>query len=175
MSGIESWSQIDEDTWHFTLRQGVKFHNGEPWNADAAKFGIDKNGTGLNGGGFSQHSLVEGEVVDDLTVDVLCLDAGGESRACPIFPRQAMFAKFAAPAWYQSASEEERARTVVSNGPYKFVNWNSGVEITVEAFEDYQPKDGVFATTYPAINTVRQLWRSEAFVRAGMVSTGEAD
>lgn len=175
LTGIDRWEQVAPDRWRFFLRPGITFHNGEPWNADAAKFGIDKNGTGLNGGGFSQHSFVEGEVVDDLTVDVLCQDAARETRACPIFPRQAMFAKFAAPAWYQSASEEERARTVVSNGPYKFVSWESGVDITVEAYEDYQPKDGVFATTYPAINTVRQLWRSEAFVRAGMVSTGEAD
>ena len=55
-------------------------------NAAAAKFGIDLNGTGVNGGGFSQHSFVEGEVVDDLTVDVLCQTSTRESRACPIFP-----------------------------------------------------------------------------------------
>ena len=175
LTGIDRWEQVAPDRWRFFLRPGITFHNGEPWNADAAKFGIDKNGTGVNGGGFSQHSFVEGEVVDDLTVDVLCQTSTRESRACPIFPRQAMFAKFAAPGWYESASDEDKARTVVSNGPYKFVSWESGVDVTVEAYEDYQPKDGVFATTYPAINTVRQLWRSEAFVRAGMISTGEAD
>ena len=175
LTGIDSWEQVSPDRWRFFLRPGIAFHNGEPWNAAAAKFGIDLNGTGVNGGGFSQHSFVEGEVVDDLTVDVLCQTSTREARACPIFPRQAMFAKFAAPEWYQSASDEEKARTVVSNGPYRFVSWESGVDVRVEAFEDYQPKPGVFATNYPAIPNVRQIWRSEAFVRAATVSTGEAD
>ena len=175
LTGIDSWEQVSPDRWRFFLRPGITFHNGEPWNAAAAKFGIDLNGTGVNGGGFSQHSFVEGEVVDDLTVDVLCQTSTREARACPIFPRQAMFAKFAAPEWYQTASDEEKARTVVSNGPYRFVSWESGVDVRVEAFEDYQPKPGVFATNYPAIPNVRQIWRSEAFVRAATVSTGEAD
>ena len=175
LTGIDSWEQVSPDRWRFFLRPGITFHNGEPWNAAAAKFGIDLNGTGVNGGGFSQHSFVEGEVVDDLTVDVLCQTSTREARACPIFPRQAMFAKFAAPEWYQTASDEEKARTVVSNGPYRFISWESGVDVRVEAFEDYQPKPGVFATNYPAIPNVRQIWRSEAFVRAATVSTGEAD
>ena len=175
LTGVDRWEQIAPDRWRFHLRSNITFHNGEPWNADAAKFGIDFNGTGVNGGGFSQHSFVIGEVMDDLTVDVLCQTATKESRACPIFPRQAMFVKFAAPEWYTNATEEERALKVISTGPYKFLEWQSGVDITAEAYEDYQPKPGVFATNYPAIKNVRQVWRTEAFVRASMVVTGEAD
>ena len=175
LTGIDRWEQVSPDRWRFFLRPGIIFHNGEPWNAAAAKFGLDLNGTGVNGGGFSQHSFIEGEVVDDLTIDVLCQTATRETRACPIFPRQGMFDKFAAPEWYASASDEDRARTVVSNGPYRFVSWNSGVDIRVEAFEDYQPKPGVFATNYPSIANVRQIWRTEALVRAAAVKTGEAD
>lgn len=39
----ESW-EISEDkkTYTFTLRQGVTFHDGEPWNAEAAKFNLDR-------------------------------------------------------------------------------------------------------------------------------------
>ncbi len=35
-TATESWQQVDADTWRFELRQGVKFHNGEAWNAQAA-------------------------------------------------------------------------------------------------------------------------------------------
>ena len=175
LTGIDRWEQVSPDRWRFFLRPGIIFHNGEPWNAAAAKFGLDLNGTGVNGGGFSQHSFIEGEVVDDLTIDVLCQTATRETRACPIFPRQGMFDKFAAPEWYASASDEDKARTVVSNGPYRFVSWDSGVDIRVEAFEDYQPKPDVFATNYPSIANVRQIWRTEALVRAAAVKTGEAD
>ena len=33
-----SWRSVNPTTWQFKLRQGVKFHNGEPFNAEAAKF-----------------------------------------------------------------------------------------------------------------------------------------
>jgi peptide/nickel transport system substrate-binding protein len=44
-SGLaESWSVSDKDPtlWTFNLRKGVKFHDGEPWNADAAIFAFDR-------------------------------------------------------------------------------------------------------------------------------------
>ena len=37
-----SWRSVNPTTWQFKLRQGVKFHNGEPFNAEAAKFTIDR-------------------------------------------------------------------------------------------------------------------------------------
>jgi peptide/nickel transport system substrate-binding protein len=36
-----SWSRPDKLTWRFKLRQGVSFHNGEPFNAEAVKYTID--------------------------------------------------------------------------------------------------------------------------------------
>ena len=38
----ESWSFPDPNTIEFKLRQGVFFHNGEPFNADSVKFSIDR-------------------------------------------------------------------------------------------------------------------------------------
>jgi peptide/nickel transport system substrate-binding protein len=37
----ESWRVVDPTTWQFKLRRGVKFHNGEEFNADAVKFTLD--------------------------------------------------------------------------------------------------------------------------------------
>ena len=37
-----SWKPIDDLTWEFTLRQGVTFHNGEPFNADTVLFNLDR-------------------------------------------------------------------------------------------------------------------------------------
>ncbi|MEM1344699.1 MAG: ABC transporter substrate-binding protein, partial [Pseudomonadota bacterium] len=39
----ESWTiSEDKKTYTFTLREGVTFHDGEPWNAEAAKFNLDR-------------------------------------------------------------------------------------------------------------------------------------
>jgi len=37
----KSWTVTDDTVWTFTLRDDVKFHNGEPFNAAAAKFNLD--------------------------------------------------------------------------------------------------------------------------------------
>ena len=44
-SATTSWEKIDEDTWRFNLREGVKFHNGEAWNVDAALPSLTDNGS----------------------------------------------------------------------------------------------------------------------------------
>ena len=41
----ESWKLIDDNTWEFRLRKGLKFHNGEPMNAGAVKFSLERCST----------------------------------------------------------------------------------------------------------------------------------
>lgn len=38
----EDWKQIDDTTWEFKLREGVKFHNGEIFTADAVKMSFER-------------------------------------------------------------------------------------------------------------------------------------
>ena len=38
----ESWRTVDDLTWEFKIRKGVKFQNGEPVNAQAVKLSIDR-------------------------------------------------------------------------------------------------------------------------------------
>ena len=170
LSGVESWSQQAGNRWRFTLRQGVSFHNGEPWNAAAAKMGLDymgdraTSGHGLESFGF--HGVISGEVVDEFTVDVVC------EVACPIFPRTAIFTTFQAPEWFGNASEDEQAAMTVGLGPYRVVEHVPGVEVRLESYAGYQA-NSAYEAQAPAVKTARQVWNPEPLVRAAMTASGE--
>jgi len=173
LSHIEGWEQVAPDRWRFKLREGVKFSNGVPWDSAQAKFWLDWSGDeetagneGSNSFGF--HGVIGGEVVDPLTVDITC------GKACPILPRTLIFTKVTEMGWWQAASEDEKVSNNVGLGPYKLADWQRGVKVELEAYEDYKPNKA-FASQAPIIPNVRQVWRTEALVRAAMLEAGEAD
>jgi peptide/nickel transport system substrate-binding protein len=170
LSGVESWEQVAPDKWRFQLRDGVKFHNGAPWNATAAKLGIDYNGTaGLPSAAIAWTGPdVTGEVIDELTLGVNC------PRACPIFPRTALFTDFQDPEWFENADETERSRLTVGFGPYRIVDYQPGIHTKFEAYEDYLPNENFYSQA-PSIQFITHVYRAENTVRAAMVQTGEAD
>jgi len=170
LSGVESWKQLGPDKWQFKLRPGVKFHNGAPWNAEAAKFGVDYNGVVHNPSASISWTGpdVVGEVVDELTFNVIC------PRGCPIYPRTALFADFQDPEWFQAADETERSRLTVGFGPYQIIDYKPGVHTKFEAYEDYLPNDNFYAQA-PTIQFITHVYRQEATVRTAMVVAGEAD
>ena len=169
LSGVESWRQIDLTTWEFKLRDGVKFHNGAPWNAAAAKYGIDYNGMPDNPSASVTWTGKDmlGKVIDDLTVHAVC------PNACPIYPRTALFADFQDPGWFENADETERSLLTVGFGPYKIVGYEPGVNTEFEAYADYKPNDNWFAQA-PSIQYITHVYRAEAPVRSAMIQTGEA-
>ena len=38
----ESWTPVNNTTWRFTLRKGVKFHDGTPFNADSVIYSLKR-------------------------------------------------------------------------------------------------------------------------------------
>jgi len=175
LSGVQGWTQTAPDTWRFELTPGVKFANGEPWNAAAAKGGIDwKSDPNHGHSSISYSGTAVATVVDDLTVDVVC------ESACPIFPRTAFLIIFQAPEWYANATEAERASTTVGFGPYKMIGeglgWRRGIDVTMEAYDDYVPNAlSPNDSRAPTIDEIKFIWRGEQFVRAAMVEVGEAE
>ena len=62
----------DGKVWTFKLRQGVKFHNGEPFNAEAAKFSIDRIKKIGKGPAWIWGAVNDVKIIDDYTVQVIC-------------------------------------------------------------------------------------------------------
>lgn len=138
----ESWEVSDDGLeYTFKLRQGVKFHDGTPFNADAVKFSIDRqidpkhpyHDTGEFGyADFTFGMVKEVQVVDDYTVKIILKEPFG-----PFLSNMAMHAACIVSPEAVKEHGKDFSLNPVGTGPYKFVRWEPGVEIVLEANEDY--------------------------------------
>jgi len=149
-SATESWEQMGPNQWRFQLRQGVKFSNGEAYNAEAAVPSPEFLGDGTNNNSsFPYTSGFHPVAVDEFTLDIMCDDA------CPIFPNTAFFTGIQAPGYLaENPTADSRARTVIGFGPYVLTEWNAGVSIIQEACEDFVPVGDHYEFQEPLIKDV---------------------
>ena len=159
-----SWKSVDPLTWQFKLRQGVKFHNGEPFNADAVKFTVDRlitKGVHQVYGGFS--TIERADVVDAYTVNIVT------GKPDPILVKR--FAGYGGqmlpPQYIKQVDWKTFAIKPVGTGPYKFVEWVKDDRVVLEANPTYWR--GV-----PKIKRV--IWKPipDNFARVAALTRGEA-
>jgi peptide/nickel transport system substrate-binding protein len=146
----------DGKTVTMKLRPGVKFHDGEPFDAAAAKYSLDRH---LNmKGSFrrSEISVVDSvDVVDPLTIK-LNLKAPFSPLLAQLTDRAGMMV---APKAAEAAGDKFALHPVCA-GPYKFVERIAQDHITVEKFADYWNKDQVFIdkiTYVPIVDSTVRL------------------
>ncbi len=157
-----SWTQENENTWVFKLRDGVTFSDGTPFNAEAAAWGINR---GMNTPEITcsdQAKVAEKlkvSVVDPMTIRVVT------EKASPTLPREFAFMHMPSP---KSTPAKEKTAAPVGTGAYQFVEWKPGEQIVLKRRDSYWG-------TPPAVEGVTVLFRPEPSVRAQMVQTGEAD
>ena len=128
-----SLRSVNALTWELKLRTGIKFHNGEPFNAEAVKFTIDRvldpATKSVTRGNFTW--IKEVKVIDEYTVQIITANP---------FPAAAEFLTLAyivPPKYMKAVGDEEFNRKPVGTGPYKFVEWKKAEHLIVEANPDY--------------------------------------
>jgi peptide/nickel transport system substrate-binding protein len=121
---------LDPSTWEIKLRPGVKFHNGEPFNADAVVFSVKRIiDPKLNSEQISFFNTIKGaEKVDDLTVKVRT------EGPDPILLSRLYWLKIVPPA---HAKDPKFAETPVGTGPYRFLQWKRGQNVVLGINEGY--------------------------------------
>jgi len=124
----------DGKVWTFKLREGVKFHNGEPFNAEAAKFSIDRIKTIGKGPAWIWDAVKEVNIIDEYTVQFVC------DKPSPIdLIAASQYGSYMVPPKFYQDKDTEWFQTgkAVGTGPYKLVSWEKGVQTITEKFDDY--------------------------------------
>jgi peptide/nickel transport system substrate-binding protein len=162
----ESWT-VSKDglTYEFLIRKNAKFHNGDPVTADDVKFTWDR----YKG---ASASLLKGKVKDVQVVapnrvrfvlkeawpDFMAFYGTSATGAAWIVPKK----------YIEKVGEDGFKKAPIGAGPFKFVSFNPGVELVLDAFPEYWRK---------APQVKRMVMKSipDESTRAAAVKTGEVD
>jgi len=162
----ESWTvSPDGLTYDFTLRSGVKFHNGETMTADDVKFSFDRYKGAANK--LLKDKVRTVQIVDPLRVrfvlkepwpDFLTFYASPATGAGWIVPKK----------YVEKVGDDGYKKAPVGAGPYRFVSFTPGIELAMEAFDQYWRKS-------PSVKRLVFKSVTEESTRLAMLKRGEAD
>ena len=139
--------EISDDGLVYTIKlnEGIKFHDGTDFNAEAVKKSIERQLEPNRNSDMPYASFVFGEeeagngvasveAVDDYTVKITMRTA-----SAPFVKNLAMAlaSPIVAPSAIEAATDGQAITNPVGTGPYKFVDWTKGASVTLVANEDY--------------------------------------
>ena len=132
-----AWKLVNDTTWEFTLRQGVKFHNGEPFNAQSVKATFDYMLDPANKSHYATAAywkpLKEVQIVNDYTVRLVTakpypslIDHASLTDTL-ILPAKAL----------KELGPAKLAEHPIGTGPFKFVEWKRDERLVLDRNPDY--------------------------------------
>src|SRR2546422_763973 len=131
----DSWKRLNATTWQFALRKGVKFHNGDDFNADSVKFTLDRATNPETKATISSElsTIVGTEIVDPFTVNVITRTP---DFLLPVRLGE-LFGLMLSPKHTNAAGKEAIAVKPNGTGPFKLVTWAKNERLVLEANESY--------------------------------------
>ena len=157
------WTAVDDTTWEFKLREGVKFQNGEDFNAEAVKYTVDRMLDPDEANDSSSFkTLQEAVVVDDYTVQLIT------TQPDPLIPAKVFGLLILPPQYTEEVGTEEFGQNPIGTGPYKLAEFTPNQRILLEANDNYWGGR-------PEIDTLIFRPVAEASTRLAELLTGEAD
>jgi peptide/nickel transport system substrate-binding protein len=159
----ESWSESpDKLSYEFKLRQGLKFHNGDPFTAEDVVFSFKRAK-----GAQLQEKVKEVIAVDPHTVRFVLHEPWPDFMT--FYGTFASAAGWIAPKnYFEKVGPEGFKNHPIGLGPYRFVSMKPGLELVLEANEEYWRK-------VPSIKRIVFLSVPEATTRLASLKRGEVD
>lgn len=162
----ESWTESPDGlVYEFQLREGLQFHNGDPFTAEDVKFSFQRyKGTAAR---LLKERVKSVEVIDPHRIrfvlhapwpDFLTFYATPATGAAWIVPQK----------YLERVGDDGFKKHPVGLGPYRFIRSDPGVELVLEANERYWRK-------VPSIKRIIFKGVPERPTRLAMLKTGEAD
>ncbi|ASK62327.1 glutathione ABC transporter substrate-binding protein GsiB [Virgibacillus phasianinus] len=156
----------DGTVYTFHLKEGITFHDGAPFNAEAVKVNIDRLANPDNH--LKRHSLFamvdSTEAVDEYTVKINLKKPFGAFINNLAHPAGRIISPKALKKY-----GDEVARNPVGTGPFKFKEWVPGDHLTVAKYDDYWEED------YPKVDKITFEPTPENGSRVAKLQTGAAD
>lgn len=160
----EKVSNPDNKTIHLTLRDGVKFHNGDPLTVDDVVFTLQRVITPDSKSQQARYtaSVESATAIDDKTVEIKLSEPDvtfiGHLALIPIVPKKVV----------EKVGDDAFNANPVGTGAWKFVEWKKGEGVTMEVFSDYWRDQ-------PAIKTLEFRGMPEDATRIAALRTGALD
>jgi len=162
----ESWSASPDGlTYEFVLRKGTRFHNGDAVTADDVKFSFERY-RGASARTLKEH-VAAVDIVDPQRVrfrlkrpwpDFMTFYGSPATGAAWIVPKK----------YLEKVGEDGFKRAPVGAGPYKLASFKPGVELVLEANEQFWRKT-------PSVKTLVIRSVPDEATRLAMLKRGEAD
>ena len=161
---VELPKNVAPTVWEIKLRRGVKFTNGEEFNAESVKFSLERVAHGKLRGSSFFAPIDRVEVVDPYTARV------HTKKPWPILVNALTFnqASMYPPKAYAGKDSAAISKEPIGTGPYKFVRWSKDEEIVLEANPSYW-------RGAPKIKTVIFRPIPDDAVRVAALQNGEID
>ena len=130
-----SWKPLDDTTWEFKLRQGVRFHDGSPFTADDVLFTFQR-APNVEASPSSFATYTKGKtfkMIDDFTVLIRT------ERPYPLMPNDVAQLNIISKKHGEGAktADYNSGKAAIGTGPYKFVEWVPGDRLVIEKNPDY--------------------------------------
>jgi peptide/nickel transport system substrate-binding protein len=160
----ESWKvSADQRVYEFKLREGLKFHNGDPFTAEDVKFSFHR----AKGAKVLQDKVRDVEIAGPYRVRFHLHEPWPDFMT--FYGTFATGAGWIAPKKYmEQVGPDGFKKNPVGLGPYRFVSHTPGVELIMEAYEGYWRRT-------PSIKRLVYKSVPEAITRLAMLKRGEVD
>jgi peptide/nickel transport system substrate-binding protein len=135
----ESWVPTEDGlAWDLKLREGVQFHDGTPFNAEAVKFNLDRFAGLSNPDNKAVYAFLLSEVKEVEVVEEYLVRIHLNRPFAPIASHLShSFIGMHSPASLEALAATEYVEQPVGTGPFKFESWARGQEIVMTKNDSY--------------------------------------